>query len=109
MHLNEKRIKEQYRPYIIKLTIFKDVIHYESDHDFTNKELRAITPAGISAGCVLKFMAIPNPNPTIIQPKAAHHPLIMKRRPSPNLCQTYSCIGMNWQTPQSEILPNQSR
>ena len=43
----EKTLKEQYKPYLIKLMSFKDGIQYELDNDFMKKYLEAITPAVI--------------------------------------------------------------
>ena len=63
MPRTEKTLKEQYKPYLIKLIRFKDGIQYELDHDFTNKEIGAITPDVIVRWMCLKFYVNPNPNP----------------------------------------------
>ena len=60
----ENALEEQYKTYLIKLMSFKDGIQYELDNDFMKKYLEAITPAVISAGCDLNFMATPTPTPT---------------------------------------------
>ena len=44
------------------MTIFKDGIQYELDHDFMNKELGAITPAVIIRWMCLKVYGNPDPN-----------------------------------------------
>ena len=64
----EKTPEENYTPYLIKLTRFKDGIRYELDHGFTNKELGAITPPAINRWVCLKVYGNPDPerndNPT---------------------------------------------
>ena len=68
MSWTEKTLEEQYKPYLIKLTIFKDGIQYELDHYFTNRELGAITPPVIVRWMCLKVYGNldrdPNDNPT---------------------------------------------
>ena len=45
IHWTEKTLKYQYKPYLIKMMSFQDGIQYDLDHNFTNKEHGAITPA----------------------------------------------------------------
>ena len=63
MTLTEKKTRDQYKPYLIKLMRFKDGIQYELDHDFKNKELGAITPAVIVRWMWLNVYGNPDPNP----------------------------------------------
>ena len=60
----EQTLKEQYKPYLIKLTSFKDGIQYELDHNFTKKDLGAITPAVIFLLMCIKYYGNPNTNQT---------------------------------------------
>ena len=63
MPQTEKTLKEQHKPYLIKLMSFKYVIQYELYNYFTNEDLGAITPPLIFRWMCLKVYGNPYPNP----------------------------------------------